>query len=116
MSRNFYNRIYQSNVDKIDKILFYNELDDIIVIIYYVNIHNFNYCIDFLNKQHDYTILNSESVFYLYHYDNINMFFFNVELKIYKLHLLFLKHFYVLKFLKLNLKNSPYSKYIASSK
>ena len=80
-NKNFYNRIYQFNVDKIDKILFCNESGDITVIIYYVNIHTFNYYIDFLNKQHDYMISYSKNVFYLYHYDNTNMFFFNVELK-----------------------------------
>ncbi len=80
MRRKFYNRICQFHADKIDKILFYNELDDIIATIYYVNIHNFNYCIDFWNKQRDYTISYSTSAFYLYHYDNTNTFFFNVEL------------------------------------
>ncbi len=80
-NKNFYNRIYQFNVDKIGKILSYNVLDDIAAIIYYVNIHNFHYYIDFLNKQHDYMeVVYSKSVFYLFHYDNTNKFFFNVEL------------------------------------
>jgi hypothetical protein len=43
MNKNFYNHIFLFNLDKIDKILSYIELNDKVAQVYYVNINIFNY-------------------------------------------------------------------------